>query len=127
MLQDRSERLRELQEQPRDKSAPPLWLFLLAAPVSISYFAWMYYAIYHLSEEFASKSNNGMPLYLVEGWINGRRMDLTDFQWNMFRKFIPLLAVAAVVFLILSAIVKKKFCKVRTFTLTKHHRNPRNL
>jgi hypothetical protein len=113
MLQDPDERLHDIQEQPRDKSAPPLWLLILTAPISIAYFTWMYYAIYQFTEEFWKKSKHGNPLYIVPGWINGRQMDLTDPQWNMFRRFIPLLAVAATVFLILSTLVKKTMCKVR--------------
>jgi hypothetical protein len=113
MLRD-GERLREVQESPPDKKAPPNWLFALSLPVAASYFIWMGYMTVQFSEEYVTKSTKyaGYPLQLRFGWISGRKMDLTDPQWDMFRQFLPLLVIAAVCFTSASTSVKNYICKV---------------
>jgi D-alanyl-lipoteichoic acid acyltransferase DltB (MBOAT superfamily) len=109
---DEKEQLKELQNLPLNKKVPPLWLFIICLPICVSCFIWMGYASVSFSNFFLRNARfNGIPMKLEQGWLWGRKMDLTDPQWQMFRNFIPLLTVTAIIHLGLSLFVKNYLCQ----------------
>ncbi|KAI9591899.1 MBOAT, membrane-bound O-acyltransferase family-domain-containing protein [Syncephalis fuscata] len=67
---------------------------------------YMIWSTYHLSSE-------SMPNYKVyehtlsDGWIFGRKIDNTDAQYREFRRHIPLLAMGAAIYVIISNLLDK--------------------
>jgi D-alanyl-lipoteichoic acid acyltransferase DltB (MBOAT superfamily) len=87
-----------------------MWFTLVPiVMVIISYLYVLYDQIRLANYWREKKTGDPYPLRLVDGWFMGRKMDLTDHQWRVFRQFLPLLAFVALVFCVVSRTLFKLF------------------
>jgi D-alanyl-lipoteichoic acid acyltransferase DltB (MBOAT superfamily) len=88
----------------------PMNVFFNWTPIVlvVSILAYFYYIQYYLSQSYMEKTDNSpWPLRIKKGWFFERKMDLTDSQWNSFRKFFPLLIILAILYCVVSRVIAR--------------------
>ena len=82
---------------------------LLCYAINIYY---VYFIITNVANISEKALNPARFRHLTKGWFLERNVDLTDTQWRIFRDNLPLQIIGALIFLIISYIVRKliKLC-----------------